>query len=581
MKKAKAFLNVLKYRANVKLKRTVVRNYPVGAVIEPTSFCNLRCPSCPTGLQLGLRPTASMDEGLFRSAIDEIGDYVFELHFYNWGEPLLHRRTPEMIRYAKEKDIRITVSTNLSMTLTDDYIERLVLSGLDILIVALDGTTAETYAKYRRRGNFARVRENMLRISQAKERLGATSPRVVWQFLAFRHNEHEIDDARKLYKMWGADGVNIAPAMMPQDEHNDGLEPATDTAFNWYDPDSRIQTKSVALVNSGRSCSWLYGALVLNPGGRVSPCCGAAAEEHDFGEYSAKADFSALWNNPKFRQARNYFANRKRVDAGLSRLSSEDAHLIDGMAAGLAKEIARDEIICQKCPIPHLTDFVEPFIERVALDLAKDFVGSNSLRRKSRALLHYLLMGAPNWTAVWGQLKADLKARLGSKFKRKRGLRFRLGEEIDFANPSAASATQGGWGATDTWGIWTTGGSADLLLRPDRASARPLVIRAYLQPFLTQTHRRLNVAVSADDHPVGRWHFDIDAPSSGGPRWCEAVIPPDAERRLIRINFAADKPTSPLSEGLSGDDRRLGVFLIKLEITEYPMQAEAPLAKVA
>src|SRR5262245_63192299 len=114
VKKPKAYLNILKLRVNMALKREAITSYPVAAFIEPNLYCNLQCPACPTGLRLGLRPTVAIDEELFKTAIDEIGDYVFQLYMYNWGEPLLHRRTPEMIGYAKKKAISILVSTRLS-----------------------------------------------------------------------------------------------------------------------------------------------------------------------------------------------------------------------------------------------------------------------------------------------------------------------------------------------------------------------------------------------------------------------------------------------------------------------------------
>src|SRR5882672_1862082 len=176
MKKTGAYWNILKLRVNMTLKRQYLHNYPVQAYIEPTLFCNLRCPACPTGLQLGLRPSATIKWDLFKSAIDELGDYVFSLYMYNWGEPLLHRQTPEMIQYAKTKDMNIVMSTNLSLKLSDEYIERLVQSGLDRLVVSLDGTTAETYSKYRLRGDFQLVCENMLRIQAVKKKLGLQKP---------------------------------------------------------------------------------------------------------------------------------------------------------------------------------------------------------------------------------------------------------------------------------------------------------------------------------------------------------------------------------------------------------------------
>lgn len=562
MKKAKAYLNVLKFRVNAKLKRQVIRNYPVGAFIEPTSFCNLRCPACPTGMRLDLRPTVSIEEQLFKAAIDEVGDYLFQLYIFNWGEPLLHKRTPEMISYAKKKDIKITLSTNLSMTLTDDYIERLVLSGLDTLIVSLDGTTAESYAKYRRRGNFARVRENMARVAATKQRLGKTAPEITWQFLVFRHNEHEIDDAVRFHKSWGADRIAVGPAMMPQDRHNDGLEPSTIPKFNWYHADNSVQAKASQLLKSGRTCSWLYGMFVLNPGGNVSPCCAVASEKNDFGEYSGTS-FLDAWNNPKFQQARRYFAKRKSdvtADTNALQPSTEDAHFIDGMAAGPAMDLAENEIICQKCPIPHMLDYTDPIIDNAALDLASAFGEHQSLRLKCRAVINYLLMGTPNWTAVWSKLK--------NVTRRRRGLRFRLGDEIDFARPSAARAIQTGWAETDSWGIWTIGRFADLLLRPNRDSSRPLLIRAYVQPFLAQAHRRIGVDVSAGGQAIGRWNFDLDASEADGPRWCEAIVPSTANKKPLQIGLAVDSPASPRMLGLSGDERELGVFLIKLQVAE-------------
>ena len=238
MKNMKAYANVGKLRLNMLLRREVLTNYPVKAYIEPTLFCNLRCPACPTGLQLGLRPSSTIDVDLFKSAIDEIGDYLFELQMYNWGEPLLHRQTPEMIRYAKDKRIeRIKLSTNLSLNLTDDYIERLVRSGLTELIVSLDGTSTETYSKYRLRGEFDLVCRNMMRIQEAKTRLGLTTPEVVWQFLVFKHNEHEIGQAQAEYRQWGADRLLLFGAEMPEKEFAEGFEPSTIPAYNQYHPD--------------------------------------------------------------------------------------------------------------------------------------------------------------------------------------------------------------------------------------------------------------------------------------------------------------------------------------------------------
>jgi len=387
------------------LKRQAIHNYPVAAIMEPTSYCNLHCPACPTGLRLDLRPSISIKEDLFKAAIDEIGDYVFQLNMYNWGEPLLHKQTPELISYAKKKEISIMLSTNLSIKLTDDYIERLVSSGLDTMIVSLDGVTDETYTKYRRNGNLALVRENVMRIHQAKQRLGSKTPEVIWQFLVFRHNEHEIDMARAQYKLWGADTLSISGAEMPLDEYRDGLEPSTLPEYNIYHPDHPSFRVAESSMKSSRACSWLYGTFVMNPNGKVSPCCAVPAEKHDFSTYTAAGGFFAAWNSSKFKQARQLFVRSGAPDdqALTARQKLSLKKRVDGMAA--ATVLTKDELICQKCPIPDLQNYIDPVISKAAGEMLRGLWHQASPLKKAQCLVRYLFMGAPNWRNL-GRLSA-------------------------------------------------------------------------------------------------------------------------------------------------------------------------------
>jgi MoaA/NifB/PqqE/SkfB family radical SAM enzyme len=396
VKKPKAYLNILKLRVNMSLKREAVTSYPVAAFIEPTLYCNLQCPACPTGLRLGLRPTVAIDEELFKSTIDEIGDYVFQLYMYNWGEPLLHKRTPEMIAYAKKKEISILLSTNLSIKLTDDYIDRLVLSGLDRMLISIDGVTQETYSKYRRNGNLELVRENALRIQRAKQRLGRTTPKVVWQFLVFRHNEHEIEQARALHKEWGADDFMVCGAEMPMEPHNDGFEPSSIPAYDIYHPDHPSQKETERQLSSDRACTWLYGVFVLNPNGRVSACCAVPSEKLDFGEYH-KGQFFGVWNNETFRRARRLFSSapQKPRRPLTAEQKTSISKRIDGMALRVVDKVNGDKLICHQCPIPFLQNYTDPIIARVAAAQREGAAHASSLTGRARHLMNYMLMGGP------------------------------------------------------------------------------------------------------------------------------------------------------------------------------------------
>jgi MoaA/NifB/PqqE/SkfB family radical SAM enzyme len=412
MKQMKAYANVGKLRLNMLLRREVITNYPVKAYIEPTLFCNLRCPACPTGLQLGLRPSSTINIDLFKSAIDEVGDYLFELWMYNWGEPLLHRQTPEMIRYARDKNIdKIRLSTNLSLNLTDDYIERLVKSGLTELIVSLDGTSPETYSKYRIKGEFDLVVRNMKRIQETKTRLGMTTPEVVWQFLVFKHNEHEIGQAQAEYRNWGADTLLVFGAEMPEKEYAHGFEPSTIPEYSQYHPDHPLQQKMKQYQESGKPCSWLYGVLLLNPNGKVSSCCSVVNQGDDFADYSPADGFFSAWNSKRFKQARGLFTKRKSG-------ASKDAKQI---AKQSAKNTIKEEIvsgsrntvnlpifnspaqaapvvealICHSCPIPYRMNEAFETIETTTAELLQQVRQESAIWKKLRPLTAYLLMGMP------------------------------------------------------------------------------------------------------------------------------------------------------------------------------------------
>ena len=428
MKKMRAYANVGKLRLNMLLRREVINNYPVKAYVEPTLFCNLRCPACPTGLQLGLRPSATIDVDLFKSAIDQVADYVFVLQMYNWGEPLLHKQTPEMIRYASDKKIeKIRLSTNLSLNLSDDYIERLVRSGLTELIVSLDGTSPETYSKYRIKGEFDLVRRNMKRIQETKARLGMTTPEVVWQFLVFKHNEHEIGQAQAEYRDWGADRLDLFGAEMPEKEFAEGFEPSTIPEYSQYHPDHPQQVEMRRYEKSGKPCSWLYGVLVLNPNGKVSSCCSVVSQGDDFADYSRSASFFDTWNSERFKRARGLFSGRKPSASTMDTKTTVDQSSKNGAKGkgpsrkkktvslpifNTSQPIAapsEDALICESCPIPYRMNEAVNVVEDTATAVLRSFHDAPSLWKKVPFLFAYLLMGLPGWKTV---LRSFLSFRL-------------------------------------------------------------------------------------------------------------------------------------------------------------------------
>ena len=130
------------------LNKPVQWGYPVSISFEPTTSCNLRCPECPSGLRAFTRPTGMLENSFFQKTIDEIHKELLYLIFYFQGEPYLNPDFLAMVKYASDKNIYTATSTNAHY-LTDEVAKRTVESGLDRLIISIDGTTQEVYQQYR------------------------------------------------------------------------------------------------------------------------------------------------------------------------------------------------------------------------------------------------------------------------------------------------------------------------------------------------------------------------------------------------------------------------------------------------
>src|SRR5687767_1639399 len=111
-----------------------------------------------------------------------------------------------MVQYASKKAIYTATSTNAHY-LTDTNAKRTIESGLDRLIISIDGTTQETYQQYRVGGKLEKVIEGAKNIVKWKKELKSKTPFVVFQFLVVKHNEHQIEDVKRLAKEIGVDDV--------------------------------------------------------------------------------------------------------------------------------------------------------------------------------------------------------------------------------------------------------------------------------------------------------------------------------------------------------------------------------------
>ena len=173
------------------LKVPVHFGKPASMSIEPTTSCNLGCPECPSGLKQFTRPTGKIDMELHKKLLNQINKSVFYINYYFQGEPFLHPRFLDLIKEAKRSRIYTSTSSNVHFISPKKALE-IVDSGLDRLIISIDGLTQKTYEQYRVNGKLSRVLQASQYLVEAKKERGSATPHLIFQFLAVKPNEHEI-----------------------------------------------------------------------------------------------------------------------------------------------------------------------------------------------------------------------------------------------------------------------------------------------------------------------------------------------------------------------------------------------------
>src|SRR5215472_6731927 len=176
--------------------RAIQWGYPVSISFEPTTSCNLRCPECPIGLRAFTRPTGMLQNDFFKELVNQLSRDILYLIFYFQGEPYLNPAFLEMVKYASQKKIYTATSTN-GHFLDDRNARKTVESGLDRLIISIDGTTQEVYEQYRVGGRLEKVLEGAKNIVKWKRELKSKTPFIFFQFLVVKPNEAQMEDVRR------------------------------------------------------------------------------------------------------------------------------------------------------------------------------------------------------------------------------------------------------------------------------------------------------------------------------------------------------------------------------------------------
>ena len=298
-------------------KSTKTWGWPISLQVEPSSMCNLRCVLCPVTEGMG-RPTGNMDFALFKKTIDEIGDYVFLIILWDWGEPFVNLAVYDMIAYAKKRNISLISSTNAHVFAKEENAKKLVASGIDSIIVAIDGIKQDTYERFRQTGKLETALKGTRNLVAMKRALNSQTPLINFRFLATKHNEHEIPDLKKLAKSLGVDALTIK-TVNPYESYSENRfdrQANFDEILPVNERYQRFAYEEVAgehhRIRRNSPCKRLWDCMTIRWNGVIPICTYDYREMHVLGNIMTTSA-KHIWYGDSMRSFRRQFGNNPEL----------------------------------------------------------------------------------------------------------------------------------------------------------------------------------------------------------------------------------------------------------------------------
>jgi MoaA/NifB/PqqE/SkfB family radical SAM enzyme len=193
--------------------------------------------------------------------------FIKRIGIANNGEIFLNPQLGEIFKHAHEKGISLDALGGVNFNnVSDEILQSLVKYQVKSMCIALDGFDNQSYATYRRNGNFDTVIANIKKLNKINQAQGSQEPKLTWQYILFKHTSN-IDDIRRAANM--AKSLNMHFKLkrdfcgfVPEN-----IQEIQET-FGWKkSPDSY-------------KCIQLWESPQVNWDGRFFGCCGNSATDY-------------------------------------------------------------------------------------------------------------------------------------------------------------------------------------------------------------------------------------------------------------------------------------------------------------
>ncbi|MBF0483566.1 MAG: radical SAM protein [Candidatus Omnitrophica bacterium] len=260
--------------------------FPPHLDIEPTPFCNMKCPMC-FQQHMDIPKDGYMDFNLYKKVVDECAaNNLYSIRLCHRGEPLIHEKIVEMVRYAKQKGIKEVFTLTNGLKLDEKMIKDLMDAGIDWIQVSIDGM-GDYYNKIRYPQTFDQVFEKIKMMHRIREERKALRP-IIWIqsiWSSVKHNPQEFIDKFKPYVDKIAFHVDF------DYEHR-------------FKPDPNF------------ICYRLWHRMMIMADGSVPMCNSDFLKEELVGNVKTQS-VKEIWNNAKYEKIRQIHRAKRRFEIPL------------------------------------------------------------------------------------------------------------------------------------------------------------------------------------------------------------------------------------------------------------------------
>lgn len=167
--------------------------------LASSTFCQLKCDLCDVGIH-------NKKDNILNSGYLKVTNFkqfirlnpgIKHIELSGWGEPLLNPEFIKILKLGYKNKLILSLNNGSNFNaVSEEVLEGFVKYGLSSITIGIDGVDEDVYSIYRKGGCFSKVIGNIVKLNNYKMKYNSAYPKLVWQFILFEHNKHQVKDAK-------------------------------------------------------------------------------------------------------------------------------------------------------------------------------------------------------------------------------------------------------------------------------------------------------------------------------------------------------------------------------------------------